>query len=110
MINSISMVNNDSDFLDAHLPNSCYSCKPDEIKQIFHSRNSDTFNLLLQNIRSFNKNFDDLSVYLDNYMKNIDIIAFLLCSKRLITQNRVQIEVLVFTKCAVMNIHQRVIY
>ena len=40
------------------------------------SRNSNTFNLLLQNIRSFNKNFDDLSVYLDNYMKNIDIMAF----------------------------------
>ena len=77
MISSISMVSNDSNVLEDHLTNSCTSCKPDEIKRIFNSNSSNKFNLLLQNIRSFNKNFDELSVYLNDYMKNIHIMAFL---------------------------------
>ena len=70
------MVNNDSDVLEDRLPNSCFSCKPYEIKRILRSDSSNKFNLLLQNIRSFNKNFDELSVYLNDYMENIDIMAF----------------------------------
>ena len=76
MIDSVSMVNNDSDVLEDRLQNSCFSCKLDEIKRILRSDSSNKFNLLLQNIRSFNKNFDELSVYLNDYMENIDIMAF----------------------------------
>ena len=60
MVNSVSMVNNGSEVLEARLPNSWFSCKPDEIKRMLNFNSSNSFIPLIQNIRAFNIKFDEL--------------------------------------------------
>ena len=61
-----------------HHDNQCNFLQPHRINEIFQSctNSSKGITILNQNIRSFDKNFDEFSVYFQNYLTKIDVITF----------------------------------
>ena len=71
-------MNSNFENMQYHVDNECFSLQPHRINEIFqsHTNSSKGITILNQNIRSFDKNFDEFSVYFQNYLAKIDVITF----------------------------------